>query len=69
MTEKIMNILNRKNIKIGNYTACISCYRPYFKAGLHGHNVRLNVAKEVWIRENGKPQTGCYLYSINDINE
>ena len=41
----------------------------YYKAELHGHTVRLNVAKEVWIRKNGKPQTRYYLYSINDINE
>lgn len=41
----------------------------YYKAELHGRAVRLNVAKEVWIRKNGKPQTRYYLYSVNDINE
>ena len=41
----------------------------YYKAELHGKKVRLNVAKEVRFRPNGKPRTTYYLYSINDINE
>ena len=41
----------------------------YYKAELRGKTVRLNVAKEVRIRKNGKPQINYYLYSINDINE
>lgn len=41
----------------------------YYKAGLHGRAVRLNVAKEVRFRPNGKPRTTYFLYSVNDINE
>ena len=41
----------------------------YYKAELHGRTIRLNVAKEVKFRKNGKPRTRYYLYSINDINE
>ncbi len=41
----------------------------YYKAELHRKKVRLNVAKEVRFRPNGKPRTTYYLYSINDINE
>ena len=41
----------------------------YYKAELHGRAVRLNVAKEVRFRPNGKPRTTYFLYSVNDINE
>ena len=41
----------------------------YYKAELHGRVVRLNVAKEVRFRPNGKPRTTYFLYSVNDINE
>ena len=41
----------------------------YYKARLHGRAVRLNVAKEVRFRPNGKPRTTYFLYSVNDINE
>lgn len=39
----------------------------YFKATLRGQEIRLNVAKKVWIQRNGKPQFTYFLYSINDI--
>lgn len=41
----------------------------YYKAELHGHNVRLNVAKDVEELDNGRILVKYYLYSINDINE
>ena len=41
----------------------------YSEARLHERRVRLNVAKEVRFRSNGKPRTNYFLYSINDINE
>ena len=41
----------------------------YYEARLHERRVRLNVAKEVRFRPNGKPRTTYFLYSINDINE
>lgn len=41
----------------------------YYEARLHGRRVRLNVAKEVKVRNNGHVLTKYYLYSINDINE
>ena len=41
----------------------------YYKAELHGCAIRLNVAKEVRFRPNGKPRTRYYLYSVNDIKE
>ena len=41
----------------------------YYKAELHGHNVRLNVAKDVEELDNGRIIVKYYLYSINDINE
>jgi len=41
----------------------------YYKAELHGRNVRLNVAKEVKHRRDGHIVIKYYLYSINDINE
>ena len=41
----------------------------YYEAELHGKKVRLNVAKEVRFRPNGKPRTTYFLYSVNDIKE
>ena len=41
----------------------------YYEARLHERRVRLNVAKEVKVRNNGHIVTKYYLYSINDINE
>ena len=41
----------------------------YYEARLHGRRVRLNVAKEVKVRNNGHIVTKYFLYSINDINE
>ena len=41
----------------------------YYKAELHGRMVRLNVAKDVRVRRNGRIIVDYYLYSINDINE
>lgn len=41
----------------------------YYEAKLRGKRIRLNVAKEVKIRNNGHIITKYYLYSINDINE
>ena len=41
----------------------------YYETRLHGRRVRLNVAKEVKVRNNGHVLTKYYLYSINDINE
>jgi len=39
----------------------------YYESEIRGKKVRLNVAKQVKIRKNGKPQTMFFLYSINDI--
>lgn len=39
----------------------------YFKAQVRGQWVRLNVAKQVWKRNNGFIQVTHFLYSINDI--
>lgn len=39
----------------------------YYENEIRGKKVRLNVAKQVKIRKNGKPQTMFFLYSINDI--
>lgn len=39
----------------------------YFKAKIRGQWVRLNVAKEVKHRPNGRSRVLYYLYSINDI--
>ena len=41
----------------------------YYGAELHGHKIRLNVAKEVRTYRNGKTRIKFYLYSINDIKE
>ena len=41
----------------------------YSEARLHERRVRLNVAKEVKVRNNGHIVTKYFLYSINDINE
>ena len=41
----------------------------YYETRLHGRRLRLNVAKEVKVRNNGHVLTKYYLYSINDINE
>lgn len=41
----------------------------YYKAELHGHTVRLNVAKDVEELRNGRIIVKYYLYSINEINE
>jgi len=41
----------------------------YYAVELHGHKIRLNVAKERRINKNGKTQIKYYLYSINDIKE
>lgn len=41
----------------------------YYKAELHGHPIRLNIAKEVTVRNNGRIRIRYYLYSINDIRE
>lgn len=41
----------------------------YYKAELHGHTVRLNVAKHVEELNNGRIIVKYYLYSINEINE
>lgn len=41
----------------------------YYETRLHGRRVRLNVAKEVKVRNNGHIVTKYFLYSINDINE
>ena len=39
----------------------------YFKARIRGQWIRLNVAKEVRHRPNGRSRVSYYLYSINDI--
>lgn len=39
----------------------------YYEAILHGHKIRLNVAKEVHKGKKGRTRTRFYLYSINDI--
>lgn len=39
----------------------------YYEATIKGQKVRMNVARKIWIRKNGKPQTTHFLYSINDI--
>lgn len=39
----------------------------YFKATLHGQEVRLNVAKQIYRRPNGQIETRYFMYSINDI--
>lgn len=39
----------------------------YFKAKIRGQWVRLNVAKQVKLRSNGKLRTTYFLYSINDM--
>ena len=41
----------------------------YFKVQVNGKWVRLNVAKEVKRRNNGKTQIYYFLYSVNDIIE
>ena len=41
----------------------------YFKVQVNGKWVRLNVAKEVKSRNNGKKQVYYFLYSVNDIIE
>lgn len=41
----------------------------YFKVQVNGRWVRLNVAKEVKRRNNGKTQIYYFLYSVNDIIE
>lgn len=41
----------------------------YYKAELHGHTIRLNVAKDVEELNNGQIIVKYYLYSINDIKE
>ena len=41
----------------------------YYAVELHGHKIRLNVAKERRTYKSGKTQTKYYLYSINDIKE
>ena len=41
----------------------------YFKARIRGQWVRLNVAKQVYHRPNGKNRVLYYLYSVNDIKE
>lgn len=41
----------------------------YYKAELHGHTIRLNVAKDVEELRNGRIIVKYYLYSINEINE
>lgn len=41
----------------------------YYKAELHGRTIKLNVAKEVRFRPNGKPRIEYYVYSVNDIKE
>lgn len=41
----------------------------YYQVELHGHKVRLNVAKECRTYKNGKIRIKYYLYSINDIKE
>lgn len=42
-------------------------YFFYYEATIREQKVRLNVARQVKIRSNGKPQTYYFLYSINDI--
>ena len=41
----------------------------YYEAELHGHKIRLNVAKEVKTMRSGWVRIRYYLYSINDIKE
>lgn len=41
----------------------------YYEAELHGHKIRLNVAKEVRTMRSGWVRIRYYLYSINDIKE
>lgn len=41
----------------------------YFKAQIRGQWVRLNVAKQVKHRPNGRDRVLYYLYSVNDIKE
>lgn len=41
----------------------------YYEAELHGHRIRLNVAKEVKRTRRGWIRIRHYLYSINDIKE
>ena len=46
----------------------IECFY-YYQTKLHGHKIRLNVAKEVKNTKNGFVRIKYYLYSINDIME
>ena len=39
----------------------------YYEANIRGHKVKLNVARKVKKRKNGKIQVYHFLYSINDI--
>lgn len=39
----------------------------YYKASIREHDVRLNVAKQVYSRPNGQNEVRYFLYSINDI--
>lgn len=41
----------------------------YFKTKIHNEWVRLNVAKEVVTKKNGRVRVRYYLYSVNDIKE
>lgn len=41
----------------------------YFKTKIHSKWVRLNVAKEVVTKKNGRIRVRYYLYSVNDIKE
>lgn len=41
----------------------------YYEAELHGHKIRLNVAKEAKTMRSGWVRIRYYLYSINDIKE
>lgn len=41
----------------------------YYQAELHGHKIRLNVAKEQITGKRGRARIKYYLYSINDIKE
>lgn len=41
----------------------------YYRATLHGREIRLNVAKEERVRTNGRRIIKYFLYSINERNE